>query len=444
MRPTRRILCVALLFASPPIFSQTQTPKPSQPLTLDEVIRLAEANEPTFAAAAAEGRATALERKDARAGLLPSVTYHNQYLFTQSNQTAATTTQGGLNQSLPVFIANNAVHEYYSQGSVTETLGLAQFTAVRLADANAARAQAELEVARRGLVQTVVGLYYGSGAANQKIAVAQRALDEANRFLDITTKRENAREAAHADVIKARLSVEQRERDLEDAKLTAAKARLELGVLLYPDPSTDYTLAPVGNPAPLPDRASVEVAAKNNNPEIRSALAGVQVSQAQTAQARAALLPDLSLNYTYGIDAPQFAKRGPDGARNLGYSAGATLDIPIWDWLTTERKVKEASIRSQAAKAMLTNAQRKLLANLAEYYAEADVARRQLASLDASVNDARESLRLTNLRYINGEGTVLDVVDAENTLTSAENAQADGVVRYQTALAQLETLTGRL
>ena len=118
--------------------------------------------------------------------------------------------------------------------------------------------------------------------------------------------------------------------------------------------------------------------------------------------------------------------------------------FPIWDWLTSVRKVKEASIRSEAAKATLTNAQRKLLASLAEYYDEADVARRQLASLDASVNDARESLRLTNLRYVNGESTVLDVVDAENTLTSAENAQADGVVRYQTALAQLETLTGRL
>jgi outer membrane protein TolC len=447
MRPLRRILCVALLFAGIPAFSQTQTPQspaPSRPVTLDEAIRLAEANEPTFAAAEAEGRATQLERKDARAGLLPSAIYHNQYLFTQSNETAATTTQGGLNQSLPVFIANNAVHEYYSQASVTENLGLAQFTAVRLADANAARAAAELEVARRGLVQTVVSLYYTSGASNQKLLVAQRALDEANNFLDITTKRENAREAAHADVIKARLGVEQRQRDLDDAKLASAKARLELGVLLYPDPSTDYTLAPVENPAPLADRATIDAAAKNNNPEIRSALAGVQVSQAQAAQARAGLLPDLSLNYIYGIDAPEFAKRGPDGALNLGYSAGATLDIPIWDWLTSERKVKEANIRSQAAKAMLTNAQRKLLASLAEYYDEADVARRQLASLDASVNDARESLRLTRLRYVNGEGTVLDVVDAESTLISAENAQADGIVRYQTALAQLETLTGRL
>lgn len=424
--------------------AQVTPGNPNAPISLDEAIRRSETNQPAFAAAAAEGRATALERKDARAALLPSATYHNQYLFTQSNRTHAVTTQGGLNESLPVFIANNAVHEYYSQGSANETIGLAQIGAIRLADANAARAQAELEVARRGLVQTVVGLYYGSGAASQKVIIAQAALDEANSFLDITTKRENAREAAHADVVKARLSTEQRQRELDDAKLAAAKARLELGVLLFPDPLTTYSLEPAATPAMLPDRASVEAAAKSNNPEIRSALAGLQVTEAQTLNARAALLPDLALNYTYGIDAPQFARRGPEGARNLGYSAMATVDIPVWDWLTSERKVKEAKLRSEAARATLTNAQRKLVADLAEFYDEAEVARRQLASLDTSVADARESLRLTNLRYVNGEGTVLDVVDAQNTLISAENAQADGLVRYETALAQLETLTGRL
>jgi outer membrane protein TolC len=444
MRPFRRIFYIALLWTVQLVFAQTQGAARSGPISLDEAIRLAEANEPTFAAALAEGHATALERKDARAALLPSASYHNQYLFTQSNGTQAATTQGGVNQSLPVFIANNAVHEYYSQGSANETIGLAQVGAVRLADANAARAEAELEVARRGLVQTVVGLYYGSGAADERLAVAQRALDEATRFLDLTTKRENAREAAHAEVVKARLGTEQRERELEDAKLAAAKARLELGVLLFSDPSMSYSLVPLGSPPVLPDRPSVEAAAKANNPEIRSALAGIQVSRAEALNARAALLPDLALNFTYGIDAPEFAKHGPDGARNLGYSAGATLDIPVWDWLTSERKVKEANLRTQAAKATLTNAQRKLIANLAEFYDEADVARRQLASLDASVTDARESLRLTNLRYVNGEGTVLDVVDAQNTLISAENAQADGVVRFETALAQLETLTGRL
>lgn len=390
----------------------------------------------------AESRATRLERKDAIAGLLPSVVYHNQYLYTQSNQLHTdAAANGGL--SSPVFIANNTVHEYTSQATVNETIGLAGVAAVRMANANAARAEAELEITRRGLVQAVVALYYGSLNADEKVQIAQRALDEASRFLEITTQRESAREAAHADVIKARLGQQQRTRELEDAKLAAARARLELGVLLFPDPATSYTLAAL-QAEPPPDQATVEAAARQNNPDIRSAMASLQLTQAQTLSAKAALLPDLALNYSYGIDAPQFARRSPEGALNLGYSAYATVDIPVWDWLTSERRIKESHLRSKAAEVALTNTQRHLLANLAEFYDEATVAQKQVASLDASVLDAQESLRLTRLRYINGEGTVLEVVDAENTLILAETDRADGVARYQLALAQLQTLTGRL
>lgn len=425
-----------------PAASETQT-SPTSGITLEDAIRRAEANEPAFAAAAAESRALALERTDAKAALLPTATYHNQVIYTQPNGTSSRIGQT-TGEPTPIFIANNAVREYASQGMFDEKIGLAAFGAIRLADANAAKAAAELEVARRGLVSTVVNLYYSVGSGSEKLLVAKRALAEADRFVQVTQQRENAGEAAHADVIKAQLQQQQRQRELADAQLAADKARLELGVLLFPNPSTTYDLAPAGAAGPLPDRATVESAASKNNPELKSALATLQVSQAETYNARAALLPDLALNVTYGIDAPQFAVNGPDGTRNLGYAASATLDIPVWDWFTTERKIKEARLRSNAAKVALTAAQRRLVASLSEFYAEAATAQQQLASLDTSVIAARESLRLTNLRYSAGESTVLDVVDAQNTLISAENAQADGVVRYHLALAQLQTLTGRL
>ncbi|KAA6460274.1 TolC family protein [Acidobacteria bacterium AB60] len=422
-----------------------QAPAAPTPITLDQAIQLAEGNEPAFAAAKAESRTAALERKDVKAALLPSIAAHNQYLFTESNHIkSATSGTGGATEPLPAFIANNAVHEYANQAMVNETIGLGGLAAVRLADANAARAKAELEIARRGLVGTVVQLFYGVGASSQKLAVAQRALDEADRFVDITEKRESGREAAHSDVIKAHLVQQQRQRDFADARLESQRARLELGVLLYADPSTKYELADGPAPVPLPDRPSVEAAARAYSPEIKSAMASLQMSRAQTLNSWAGLLPDLALNYTYGIDAPQFASKGPNGERNLAYSASATVDFPIWDWLTSERKIKESRIRAEASKVALTAAQRRLLADLSEFYDEAETAQNELASLDRSAVDARESLRLTNLRYVNGEGTVLEVVDAQSTLVSAENAQADGMVRYRVALAQLETLTGRL
>jgi outer membrane protein TolC len=410
-------------------------------ISLDDAIHRAQANEPAFAAAMAESRSAQLDRSIARAGLLPSAIFHNEYLFTQGNgstdRIGQTTTSAA-----PRFIANNAVHEYASQAVVNETLGLQQLTAVTVADANAAKAVAELEVARRGLLSTVVTLYYTLAASESRLATAQRAVDEANSFVTLTQQREDARESAHADVLKAQLQQQQRVRDLADARLATTKAHLELGILLYPDPKTVFQTE-ANAPPLLPERAEVEAAAGKNNAELHSALASLRASEAEIKSARAAYLPDLALNYTYGIDAPQFAVNGPDGTRNLGYSASATLDLPLWDWLATEHKVKQSQIRRDAAKVALSAAQRRLIADLAEFYDESAAARDQLASLDASAATARESLRLTRLRYVGGEGTVLDVVDAQNSLITAENARADGVVRYQTALANLQTLTGR-
>jgi outer membrane protein TolC len=436
------VLSFLLICSGAVISGQAPATTPGTPLTLDEAIRRAQANEPTFAAALAESRAANLDRSIARAGLLPDVTFHNQGLYTQPNGSVNQAGQGTGSQPSPRFIANNAVREYASQGVVNETLGWAQMANVHRADAAAALASAEMEIARRGLVATVTGLYYGVWAAEHRAAIAARAHDEAEDFVRLTGQREQQREAAHADVVKAQLEEQQRRRELEDARLANEKARLELGVLLFPDPRTPCTLATPDEPGALASRADVEQAAAKNNPEMKGALAAVKVSDADVMAARAAYLPSVGLNYTYGIDAPQFAATGPDNVRNLGYSASITVDIPVWDWLASQHKVKQSEIRRDVARVTLTATQRRLIAQLDESYSEAATARDQLASLDASVQTAAESLRLTRLRYTGGEATVLEVVDAQAAYLGAENAREDGRVRYQAALSNLQMLTG--
>jgi outer membrane protein TolC len=92
----------------------------------------------------------------------------------------------------------------------------------------------------------------------------------------------------------------------------------------------------------------------------------------------------------------------------------------------------------------LSFAQRKMVADLKSFYAEAQTARTELDSLRQSADLAAESLRLTTLRYQAGEATALEVVDAQNTLTLSQNAFADGQLRFRVALANLQTLTGQL
>ena len=179
-------------------------------LTLDDVIARATVNQPALALASAERQISALERSNAKAALLPSAVYHNQAIYTQSNGVPASRVGQVTTAPAPIFIANNAVREYASQGLFNETIGLANVGAIRLANASALRAEAEYEVTRRGLVVTVVGLYFGVGSSSEKVTVAERALSEASHFLDITQKREAAREVAHADVLKAQLSQQPR------------------------------------------------------------------------------------------------------------------------------------------------------------------------------------------------------------------------------------------
>jgi outer membrane protein TolC len=420
--------------------------EPGKPIviTLEEAIRRAQASDPSYSASSAESTALRIDRSIAQGSLLPSVTYHNQALYTQANGLHNQAGQGAGEQPSPRFIANNAVREYASQASINETLGLGGVARVKRADAAAAQAAAEFEIARRGLVAGVTGLFFGSLAADRKLEVAERARQEAADFAALTGKREQAREAAHADVVKAQLEEQQRDRDLADAQVAAEKARLELGVLLFPDPRTPYTLSAPESAPPLATREDVEQAAARNNPELKSALAALNVSNAEVLAARAAYLPDLGLNVTYGIDAPQLAVNGPENVRNLGYSASVTLDIPVWDWLSIERRVKQSEIRREAVQVALSATQRQLIAKLDEAYSEAAAARDQLASLDQSVATAAESLRLTKMAYAGGDATVLEVVDAQNAYVVAQDAREDGRVRYEAARADLQTLTGAM
>lgn len=444
--------CVFLMLAQQPAPVLPGNPSAQQTpavITLDAAIARARATEPTYAAAVASAQNAKLDQSIARAALLPNVAAENQFLYTQggagiianpvkAQQPDLTT------MSAPRFITNNAVHEYSNQAVVVETIGPHALNAVSKASASLAIANAELEIAQRGLVATVAGLYYTAATAERRLAVAQRAADEAASLTKLTAQREQGREVAHADVVKAQLLQQQRQRDLSDAKLSAEKARLDLGVLLFPDPRTPYTIVIPDTSIPVPVRADVEASLAKNNPELRSALASSHLADLSVTSARLGYLPDLTLSYNYGIDSPQFSLYNDLGNRNLGYSASAQLNFPLWDWFTTHDKVKQSENNRTAAKVALTNTQRKVIAELEEFYSEATAAHDQLDSLDLSVKTATESLRLVRMAYTAGEATILDVVDAENSLTTTEQAREDGVVRYETALANLQLLTGAL
>src|SRR5205823_4369962 len=165
---------------------------------------------PAFQSATVAAGLAREDRVQAKAALLPTLSYLNQYIYTQGNGTPS-----------GVFVANDGVHIYNSQAVVHEELfSLTRRAEYRRTIAAEVVAQAKRDIAARGLIVTVVQGYYGLVIAGRHLTNSRRSVDEAQRFLEMTQKQERGGEAARADVIKAQLQLQQRRRDVVDAEVT--------------------------------------------------------------------------------------------------------------------------------------------------------------------------------------------------------------------------------
>jgi outer membrane protein TolC len=421
-------------------------------LTFQQALELARKNATQFQAAVVNAGVLHEDAKQVRNTLLPTVTYNNSALYTQSIPGVVTPRSTGPEAVVAppvIYIANNAPHEYISQADIHEAIDMSALGNWRRASAAAAVARAQVEIAKRGLVVTVAQNYYKVGAAQYKLETAKLAATAGDQFFQLTQKLEGGGEVAHADVIKAELQMRDRRRQLQEAQLALLNARLDLAVLIFPNFNDNFEVADdIHASAGLPSIEEIQQRGTKDNPDLRAALEAVRQSRYDVFGARMGYVPSLSFDYFYGIDATRFAVNSELGNgqkySNVGYSWLATLNIPIWNWGTTQSKVKQAELKRDQAKREFSLAQRKLIAEIQSLYAEASTALSELEDLKRSGELAAESLKLVTLRYQNGEATVLEVVDAQTTFTTANSAYQDGALRYRIALASLQTLTGVL
>ena len=413
-----------------------------QTLTPRDALNLAQKNDPAFLSALNDAAIAQEDRAQARAAVLPTFGARSDYLGTQGNGKLASGR----------FVTNDGVHVYRDWVTMHQDLSPGTFmrTGIKRADAAVAVAKAKAEVARRGLAGTVTKAYYALIVAQRKYANAQEALNQAQRSLQISQDLERGREVAHSDVVKSQITYTAQQQAYEESKLAMESARLDLAVLLFRDFDENFTIVDDLDVAPaLPPMNEVEAMAGRENPVLAQAMAAIRASDLDIAVARQAFLPTLTLDPVYGIEANAFALNTPVAANrelgnlpSLGYFITASLNMPLWDWGVRRSKVKQAELRRQQAGADLSTAQRTLVKNLHAFFEEAQTARNQVALLRSTVDLASESLRLNTLRYQAGEATILELVDAQTTLTQAKNAYDDGLVRYRVALGNLQTLTG--
>jgi len=444
------VLMFTLLQAAPqaaePVPLQlVQPPGPAAPpplITLQDALERAKKLDAQFQGTLSNAAIAHEDRVQARSSLLPGVNQTTQYLGTQGNGVLP----GGR------YVSNDGVHLYRSWGVVHQELSSDTLlkTGYRRAQAAEALANARVEIAQRGLALTVTRDYYTLVTSQRKYATAQQALQQAQRFLDISQAQERAGLAAHSDVVKAQIQFEQQRHGFQEATLGVDAARLNLAVLVFPDLNENFTVVDdLDSARAVPPFPDIQIMAARQNPDLRAAQEALRAATFDVRTARNAFLPSLAIDTDYGIEANAFALRSTVASApetgpvpNLGYFVTANLTIPVFDWGVRRSRVRQAQTREQQARVELSQTQRQLVANLYSFYNEALTARAAVDSTRRAAELAAESLRLVNLRYQAGESTALEVVDAQKTLVDARNAYDDAQARYRASIATLQTLTG--
>ena len=464
MRPATLIVgvCVAALLRgssdaraqqppAPPSGSPLALMQPDAPaappatITLQDALDRARQNDAQFQTAVADAQVAREDRVQAKASMLPAISYTTQYLG--NSPTPNNVNPNGR------FVSLDGVKMYRAWGVLRQELSpnVLMKTPLKRARAAEAAAEARLEVAQRGLGVTVTRAYYALVVAQRKYAATQAAGQQASRFFDITQQQQRLGQVARADVIKAEIQFQQQQQTYRDAQVAMDNARLTLAVLISPALDENFAVVDDLAAAPaLPPFADIRTMAARGNPDVRAADEALRAAGHEVRAAKNALYPTVVVDAVYGIEANQFALNSPIAAQpelgvlpNLGYFITVNLNVPVWDWGGLRSKVHQSEARQRQAEVALTQGQRQVMSSLYSMYNEALAAKAAVDNLQHVADLAAESVRLTTLRYQAGESTALEVVDAQNTFVLARNAIDDAQVRYRVALAELQTLAGR-
>ncbi len=241
------------------------------------------------------------------------------------------------------------------------------------------------------------------------------------------------------DVLTAQTALSTAQQQLIAAQNGRDLAQANLAYLLGTDPDTPLTLqAP-----PLPPltqtidlRASTS-AALSRRPEVKQASTNVSEARRLVKLAGSPLLPTLGL-VASGVGSGTESALVP---RSYG-TVSAQLAVPLDDGGATRSRVRSA--KTDVDTQTLTLEQIRLNVALEVRQATLNVrnAQAQIGAAQTGVTQAQEALRLVYLRYEDGLGTFLDVLNAlaqlARTRTNLENAQ----YFYQTSLAQLVRAMG--
>jgi cobalt-zinc-cadmium efflux system outer membrane protein len=303
----------------------------------------------------------------------------------------------------------------------------------QLASANTALAGWDYEAARLDVLTQVSSSFVGVLAAQDAVQQTATALKLAEQVRTVVGDRVTAGvvspiESTRADVLVATAQIEH-----DQARHALDAGRRQLAAL-WGGADATFTQA-VGAllemPA-VPSFASLD-AALPKTPEEARWTSEVEQRVAALALALASKVPDVTLSAGY--------RRFTSEGRNA-FMVGATIPIPWFDRNKDGIRAAEADV--ERARATAAAVSQDLRSRLAAAYRDVVSARDAVTVLRTTVIPAAQSVfDAVQEGYQLGRFGLLDVLDAQRTLSDAHRRHLDAVTRFHVAVTHVERLTDR-
>jgi len=271
-----------------------------------------------------------------------------------------------------------------------------------------------------------------------QVVVYQQQVAADQESVRVTQARVTAGAAAEYDLLTAQTTLSNAQQQLSSANNTLTLALVNLNNLLGISPDDPVVL----REPPLPplnqafDKQRLTLAALARRPEVRQSDNNVLIARRLIKLAGASLLPSLSL--VAGGNYNGYVASGSHSTVSLS----AVLGIPLYDGGSTQAKVKEAESDLRAQLVTRGQLRENVSVEVRQALSNISDAQNRASSASLGARQAAEAYRLANVRYQNGIGTILDVVNAQAQLAQARSNLLNAQYDYQTSLAQLTRAVG--
>jgi outer membrane protein len=398
-------------------------------LSLKEYVRLALRHNPQQKIAASTVAAKSAAVESARSNLMPQIDGKASIARSKNIPTAPT--------------KNSA------SAGVEGTILLYDFGAnplhYRAAGTNLEAAKYDSQSAMASLIVNAHTVYFNYLLSIKLLAVNEDALKQATIHFDQAKSLFDVGRQAKIAITKARVDVANAEVNVIHSKNAKELAKVQMGIIAGIPLAEPLTLA--DSLSALEDTISLSDAlslALQQKPEICSQVAALEAARMQLKAARAAFLPSLSANGSVNLGADNSPGRSWNIDNAPTWKVAAMLSIPIYDGGNISASVKQADAAFKQAEAQLDALKQSVTQQVQQYFLQEKEALQRIGATAALIEQAEESLKMSQERFRAGVAFSVEITDAEVTLANARASNAQAQFDYHVAHANLVSAMGSL